>query len=181
MYYRLFSLLVSFSFFTTAFSGPADLQSREVKVQICKNLVSEQFRLEGRRARTVENDCVNNGKFLAMEELRDSELSIPTGLRVQFTYSYKDQLSAQGEALVLKNFHTSDEGQLSHSWEVRRLTLARLGDGDSRSTEALLEEISEAANIANGSSQVVKFNVKRFSLRRELGKLEKELPDNPEA
>ena len=175
MNYRLFSLLVSFSLVTTAFAGPADVQSREVKVQICKNLVSEQFRLEGRRARTVESDCVNNGKFLAMEELRDSELNISTGLRVQFTYSYKDQLSAQGEALVLKNFRTSDEGQLSHSWEVRRLTLARLEDGDARSTEDLLNEIGEAANISNGSWQVVKFNVKRFRLSRELDKLEKDV------
>ena len=181
MYYRFFPLLVSFIFFTTAFAGPADVQSREVKVQICKNLVSEQFHLEGRRARTVESHCVNNGKFLAMEELRDSELNMPTGLRVQFTYSYKDQLSAQGEALVLKNFRTSDEGQLSHSWEVRRLTLARLEDGDARSTEDLLNEIGEAANISNGSWQVVKFNVKRFRLSRELDKLEKELPDNPDA
>ena len=177
MYYRFFPLLVSFIFFTTAFAGPADVQSREVKVQICKNLVSEQFHLEGRRARTVESHCVNNGKFLAMEELRDSELNISTGLRVQFTYSYKDQLSAQGEALVLKNFRTSDEGQLSHSWEVRRLTLARLEDGDVRSTEDLLNEIGEAANVSNGSWNVSRFKVKKLNYEKELAKLEKELPN----
>jgi len=115
-----------------------------------------------------------------MEELRDRTHNIPTGLRIHLSYSYKDQLSAQGEALVVKNFNTDNEGQLSNTWEVRSLKLANLSDGDPRSIELLLEEISEAAHVANGSSQVVKFNVKRFSLQRELRKLGKELPDNPE-
>ena len=128
----------------------------------------------------METDCVNNGKFLVMEELRDRTHNIPTGLRIHLSYSYKDQLSAQGEALVVKNFNTDNEGQLSNTWEVRSLKLANLSDGDPRSIELLLEEISEAAHVANGSSQVVKFNVKRFSLQRELRKLGKELPDNPE-
>src|SRR3989338_5710382 len=95
---------------------------------LCKRCVRYGPQLSGRRARTVETDCVNNGKFLVMEELRDRTHNIPTGLRIHLSYSYKDQLSAQGEALVVKNFNTDNEGQLSNTWEVRSLKLANLSD-----------------------------------------------------
>ena len=45
MKYRILSVLLSLNFFiiTGVFGGPADVQSRDVKVALCKNLVSEQF------------------------------------------------------------------------------------------------------------------------------------------
>ena len=79
--------------------------------------------------------------------------------------------------MVLKNFRTSDEGQLSHSWEVRSLRLARLEDGNSRSTEELLNEIGDVANVSNGSWNVSRFKVKKLNLQKEVAKLEKGLPN----